>query len=75
MSLPDKGEKNFSLHFKCYNLTIRAVEVFETFCTCSPSSLGQDLTINSAKKIIKKSIWASLGVKVNKPKTKESPIT
>jgi hypothetical protein len=35
-------EKNFSLNFKRYNLTIRAVNVFETFCTCSPSSLGQD---------------------------------
>jgi hypothetical protein len=44
-------EKNFSFHFKRYNLTIRAVNFFETFCTCSPSSLGQDLMVKIAKRI------------------------
>jgi hypothetical protein len=43
-------KKNFSFHFKRYNLTIRAVNFFETFCTYSPCSLGQDLTIKNAKK-------------------------
>jgi hypothetical protein len=46
-------ENNFSFHFKCNYLTIRAVKFCEFFCTCSPSSLGQDPTIESAK-IIKK---------------------
>jgi hypothetical protein len=50
LSLLGTREKNFSFHFKRYNLTIRAVNVSETFCTCSPSSLGQDLTVKSAKK-------------------------
>jgi hypothetical protein len=45
LSLPGTSKKNFSFHFKRYNLTIRAVNIFETFCTCSPSSLGQDPTI------------------------------
>jgi hypothetical protein len=31
----------------------------KTFCTCSPSSLGQDPTAESAKKINKKLIWAT----------------
>jgi hypothetical protein len=44
------AEENFSFHFKHYNLTIHAVNYFETFCTYSPSSLGQDLTIKSAIK-------------------------
>jgi hypothetical protein len=42
LSLPGTVEKTFSFHFKRYNLTIREVNFFETFCTCSPSSLGQD---------------------------------
>jgi hypothetical protein len=50
MSLPNTVEKNFSFHFKCYNLTIRAVSCWETFCTCSPSSQWQDPTVESAKK-------------------------
>jgi hypothetical protein len=50
LSLPGTVEKNFSFHFKRYNLTIRAVKCRETFCTCSPSSLGQDPTVESAKK-------------------------
>jgi hypothetical protein len=50
VSLPGTMEKNFSFHFKLYNLTIRAVKCRETFCTCSPSSLVQDPTIKSAKK-------------------------
>jgi hypothetical protein len=51
-------EKNFSSHFKRYNLTIRAVNFCETFWTCSCSSLGQDLTVKSAKKW-KKISWTS----------------
>jgi hypothetical protein len=50
LSLPGTMEKNFSLNFKRYNLTIRAVDFCEKFWTCSCSSLGQDLTIKSAKK-------------------------
>jgi hypothetical protein len=50
LSLLGATEKNFSLNFKHYNLTIRAVNFRETFCTCSPSSLGQDSTVESAKK-------------------------
>jgi hypothetical protein len=42
--------KSFSLNFKRYNLTIRVVNLGETFWTCSCSSLGQDLTVKSAKK-------------------------
>jgi hypothetical protein len=42
-------EQNFSFHFKRYNLIIRAVNFFKTFCTCFPSSLGQDPTIECAK--------------------------
>jgi hypothetical protein len=48
--LPGTVEKNFSFNFKRYNLTIRAVKCRETFCTCSPSSLVQDPTVESAKK-------------------------
>jgi hypothetical protein len=51
LSLLGTSKKNFSFHFKCYNLTIRAVQFFETFCTCSPSSLGQ------GPKIPKKDIY------------------
>jgi hypothetical protein len=43
-------EKNFSFHFKRYNLTILEVKCRKTFCTCSPSSLVQDPTVESAKK-------------------------
>jgi hypothetical protein len=43
-------EKNFSFNFKNYNLTIHAVKCCKTFCTCSPSSLVQDPTVESAKK-------------------------
>jgi hypothetical protein len=50
LSLPGTIEKNFALHFKCYNLTIRAVNFFEAFCTYSPSSLGLDPMVESAKK-------------------------
>jgi hypothetical protein len=50
LSLPGTGEKNFFFHFKRYNLTIRAVNFFETFCTCSSSSLRQDLIVKIAKK-------------------------
>jgi hypothetical protein len=51
-------EKSFFFHFKRYNLTIHAVNFCETFCTCSSSSLGQDLTIESAESKLF-SIWAS----------------
>jgi hypothetical protein len=43
-------EKNFSLNFKRYNLTIRVVNFCETFWTCYCSSLGQDLKVKSSKK-------------------------
>jgi hypothetical protein len=43
-------EKINSFDFKHYNLTIRAVKCRETFCTCSPSSLVQDPTVESAEK-------------------------
>jgi hypothetical protein len=49
LSLPGTSKKNFSFHFKCYNLTIRAVNFFESFCTFSPSSLVQDPTVKIAK--------------------------
>jgi hypothetical protein len=39
MSLLGTKEKNFSFHFRCYNLTICAANFFEAFCTCSHSSL------------------------------------
>jgi hypothetical protein len=42
--------KEFTFHFKHNYLTIRAVKFCEFFCTCSLSSLGQDPTIESAKK-------------------------
>jgi hypothetical protein len=48
LSLSGTRKKNFSFYFKCYNLTICAVNFFETFCTCSLSSLGQDITIKIA---------------------------
>jgi hypothetical protein len=40
---------NFSFHFKGYNLTIRAINFFETFCTCSSGSLVQDPTVKIPK--------------------------
>jgi hypothetical protein len=43
LSLPGTREKN--LFFP-----IRVVNFCETFCTCSLSSLGQDLMIKNAKK-------------------------
>jgi hypothetical protein len=46
-------EKKISFHFKCYNITIPTINFFETFCTCSPSSLQQDLIIKCAKKFLK----------------------
>jgi hypothetical protein len=49
-------EKNFFSHFKRYNLTIREANFCETFWTCSCSSLGQDLTVKSEKKMEKKSV-------------------
>jgi hypothetical protein len=42
-------KKNFSFYFKCYNLAIRVVSLFETFCTCSPNSLVQDPTVKIPK--------------------------
>jgi hypothetical protein len=49
MSLPGIVEKNFSLNFKRYNLTIRAVNFLKTSFTCSLSSLEQDPTIKIPK--------------------------
>jgi hypothetical protein len=60
LSLPSTMEKNFSLYFKHYNLTIRVVNFFETFCTCSSSSLGQDRMVESEKKYIKKTSFELL---------------
>jgi hypothetical protein len=40
LSLPSTREKNFSF-------PICAVNFCKTFCTCSPSSLGQDLTVKN----------------------------
>jgi hypothetical protein len=51
MSLQGIVEKNFSFHLRHYNLTIRAVNFCKTFRTCSPSSLGQDPMVESAKKL------------------------
>jgi hypothetical protein len=59
LSLLGTRENNFSFHFKCNYLTIRAVKFCEFFCTYSPSSLGQDPIVESAKKLLKKFIWAS----------------
>jgi hypothetical protein len=50
MSLPGTVEKNFSFHFKRYNLTIYVVNFHEFFWTCSPSSPGQAPMVESAKK-------------------------
>jgi hypothetical protein len=50
LSLPSIVENNFFFHFKRYNLTICAVNFFETFCTCSPNSLGQDPIVKIPKK-------------------------
>ena len=66
LSLLGTRKKNFSFHFKRYNLTICAVNFFETFCTCSPSSLGQDLMVKIAKINLKKFIWASFRVRNGK---------
>jgi hypothetical protein len=45
MSLLCISEKNFSFHFKSYNLTICEVNFNEKICTFSPSSLRQDLMV------------------------------
>jgi hypothetical protein len=50
LSLLVTVEKNFSFHYKHYNLTIRVVKCCKTICTCSPSSLVQDPMVESAKK-------------------------
>jgi hypothetical protein len=54
LSLLGTREKNFSFHFKGIYLTIRAVKFCEIFSTCSPSSLGQDPMVESAKEKLKK---------------------
>jgi hypothetical protein len=59
LSLPGTRENNFSFHFKRNYLTIRVVKFCEIFHTCSPSSLGQDPIVESARKKFKKFIWAS----------------
>jgi hypothetical protein len=50
LSLVGTMEFYFIFHFKRYNLTIRVVKCRETFCTCSPSCLGQDPMVESEKK-------------------------
>jgi hypothetical protein len=50
LSLLSTSKKNFSFYFKCYNLTLRSVNFFETFCTFSSSSLEQDPTVKIPKK-------------------------
>jgi hypothetical protein len=55
LSLLGTVKKNFSFHFKRYNLTIRVVKCRETFCTCSPSSLVQ-LKVKKSEFFF---IWAS----------------
>jgi hypothetical protein len=50
LSLLSTVEILFFLNFKRYNLTIHLVKCCETFCTCSPSSLVQDPTVESEKK-------------------------
>ena len=55
LSLQDTRKTNVSFHLKRYNLT-NAVNFCKTFCTCSPSDLEQDPTVENAKKIL---IWAS----------------
>jgi hypothetical protein len=42
-------EKNYSFHFKRYNLTIRVVNFFEAFYTCFPSILVQDPMVKIPK--------------------------
>jgi hypothetical protein len=54
LSLLGIREKNFSFHFKRNYLTVRAVKFWKKFSTCSPSSLGQDPTVESAKKKVLK---------------------
>jgi hypothetical protein len=49
LSLLGTSKKNFSFHFNHYNLTIHAINFFETFCTCFPSSLVQDPTVKIPK--------------------------
>jgi hypothetical protein len=49
LSLLGTMEKNFSSHFKRYNLIFCAVNSCKTFSTCSSSSLRQDLLVKSAK--------------------------
>jgi hypothetical protein len=81
LTLPGTREKNFAFHFKHNYLTIRAVKFCEFFCTCSPSSLGQDPIIESAKKRNFKFIWAcsakngSFGVVFEKKGVKLAPGT
>jgi hypothetical protein len=51
LSLPGTREKNFQRNY----LTSRAVKFCNFFCTCSPSSQGQDPTVESVKKNFKNS--------------------
>jgi hypothetical protein len=45
LSLPGTRKRKISF-------PIRTINFFETFCTCSPSSLGQDLTVKNVNKNI-----------------------
>jgi hypothetical protein len=79
LTLPGTRKKNFSFHFKRNYLTVRVVKFCEIFCTCSPSSLGQNPIVESAKKIKFKFIWAcstkngSFGVVFDKKGVKLAP--
>jgi hypothetical protein len=48
--LPSTREKSFSFHFKCYNLTIHAVNFCETFCTCYPRARFYDWKCKKVKR-------------------------
>jgi hypothetical protein len=50
LSLQGTSKKNFTFNFKRNYLTIHAINFFETFCTCSSSSLGQDPIVEIPKK-------------------------
>jgi hypothetical protein len=60
LSLLGTRENNFSFHYKGNYLTIRPVKFCEIFCTCSPSSLGQDPMVESAKTKLKKNSFGPL---------------
>jgi hypothetical protein len=58
LSLQGTWEKNFSSHFKCYNLTIHALNFCKTFCHVLLVVWGKILQLK-VQKSKKKFIWAS----------------